>query len=698
MPVEKLPQVASRRAALLHKLDIYTVYDLVSYFPRSYENWSNILPIDSLKDGEYGSFMAVVRQKPALQRKGRLSILRAVLADGSGTIRAVWFNQPYLQNRLEKGESYFFRGKIRRDGRNFDVTNPAFEPDRAEEIHLIRPFYPLTKGLRQGVLRQLIAQALPEALPHIREPLPAVIRRDEKLCSAGFAYEKIHCPASDEELEIARARLVYEELFLVQGGLRWMKMSSRKEEHSFPVQLTGQQKLTLKAVLARLPFSLTDDQRNVCADILKDLGREIPMNRLVQGDVGSGKTMVAAVSILACALCGRQSVFMAPTSILAAQHYQKLSDFLLGTGITAAILLGSTPPAEKRRIREQLKSGEILVLVGTHAVLSDKIEFASLALTVTDEQHRFGVRQRAGFFGKGRIMPHTLVMSATPIPRTLALILYGDLDISVIRKIPAGRVPIETYTASSSDEDRLYGIVARQIEQGRQTYFVCPVIEPRDNDEIPAGDEDAEESSGGGLISAVELYEHFSLSVFPQYRVGLLHGGLKAAEKEAVMERFVSGEIQVLISTTVVEVGVDNPNASLMVIENADRFGLSQLHQLRGRIGRGPYRSVCILKSDKMEGLAQKRLQTLCSTTDGFLIAEKDLELRGPGDFFGTRQHGIPALRIANLYRDADVLSRVSMALDRLFEDDPFLEKPHSQNLIAAFLQRFGSEINHPAL
>lgn len=688
-PVEQLPQVASRRLQLLHKLEIYTVYDLISYFPRNYENWSNILPVDSLKDGEAGSFTAVVRQKPSLQRKGKLSILRAVLSDGSGTIRAVWFNQPYLLQKLVKGETYFFRGKIRRDGRNFDVTNPVIESGEQDGSFLIRPYYPLTKGLKQGVLRTLIEEAVQAAIPFIKEPLPAVIRREEKLCSAGFAYEKIHRPSSEEELEIARKRLIYEELFLVQGGLRWMKMSSRKDEHSFSVVLSAGQKQLCKAAVSRLPFSLTDDQRLVCRDILADMGKGIPMNRLVQGDVGSGKTIVAAIAILACALCGKQSVFMAPTSILARQHFRKMSVFLEGTGISIALLLGSTPASEKKRIRADLASGALLVLVGTHAVLSDKIEFAGLALTVTDEQHRFGVRQRSSFMDKENMAPHTLVMSATPIPRTLALILYGDLDISVIRQIPSGRIPIETYTAASSDEDRLYGIVRRQVEQGRQAYYVCPVIEAQD-------EEEAEEDSG--LMSAVELYSHLAQNVFPEYHVGLLHGGLKPSQKEDVMERFVSGEIQILVSTTVVEVGVDNPNASLMIIENADRFGLSQLHQLRGRIGRGPYRSVCVLKSDKIEGIAQKRMQTLCSTANGFEIAEKDLELRGPGDFFGTRQHGIPALRIANLYRDTDVLSRLSKALDRIFEEDPFLESPSSGVLIPAFLQRFGSEINHPSL
>ena len=694
-PVEQLPQVAVRRLALLQKLDIYTVYDLISYFPREYENWSNILPIESLTDGANGSFVAVVRQKPSLLRKGKMAILRAVLSDGSGTIRAVWFNQPYILQKLEKGGTYFFRGKIRRDGVNFDVTNPTIEPDQQDDRLLIRPFYPLTKGLKQGIIRSLVEQALPAAIPCIREPLPSSIRRLEKLCSAGFAYEKIHRPASDEELEIARKRLIYEELFLVQGGLRWMKMQSKKEQRAYPVHLSRENRGILDMAVKGLPFTLTGDQKHVVSDVLSDLKKSVPMNRLIQGDVGSGKTIIAAISILACALCGRQSVFMAPTSILARQHFQTLSRFFENTGITTALLLGSTPAAEKKQIRGTLASGKLLVLVGTHAVLSDKNEFDCLALTITDEQHRFGVRQRASFIAKENTEPHTLVMSATPIPRTLALILYGDLDISIIRQIPSGRVPIETYTATSGEQERINGIVSRQVEKGRQVYYVCPVIEMPD--EVTEGEKE-EEQDENGLLSAVELYNRLTQDVFPGYVIGLLHGGLKPAQKEDIMERFVSGEIQILVSTTVVEVGVDNPNASLMIIENADRFGLSQLHQLRGRIGRGPYRSVCILKSDKMEGLAQKRLMTLCATTDGFEIAEKDLELRGPGDFFGTRQHGIPELRIANLYRDTDVLVRVGLALDKIFQTDPNLETPSSKVLMPAFLQRFGSEINHPSL
>ena len=491
---------------------------------------------------------------------------------------------------------------------------------------------------------------------------------------------------------MARERLIFEELFLVQGGLRYLKNRNRKDDKAFRISLKEPEKHSLGEVLKALPFSLTQDQNACISEILRDMKREIPMNRLIQGDVGSGKTIVAAISMLAASLCGMQSVLMAPTSILARQHAQTLQTFFAPLGLEVMLLLGSTPASEKKRIRSALETNRASILVGTHAVLSEKITFHSLALTITDEQHRFGVRQRASFLNREQKTPHTLVMSATPIPRTLALILYGDLDISVIRSIPSGRIPVGTYTASSVDESRIFDIVRRQIKAGRQVYFVCPLIEEN-------VEEDSDESIGSDSVaSAVSLHARLSEDIFPDLSVGLLHGAQKPLEKDAVMERFVAGEVQILVCTTVVEVGVDNPNASLMIIENAERFGLSQLHQLRGRVGRGPYRSVCILKSDKSFGLAKIRMQTLCQCTDGFMIAKKDLELRGPGDFFGTRQHGIPSLRIANLYRDMDVLKRVGTILDEIYKDDPLLEKTPNDRLPGAFLRRFGSEINHPAL
>ena len=692
-PVASLAGVAANRAAQLEKLGIRTVMDLVGHFPRDYEDWTTCFPIQELVHDEVCSFIACVRTAPSLQRKGRLSMLRASLSDESGVIRAIWFNQPYLVKKLMKGKFFFFRGRIRRDGKNFDVTNPVFE-EIGDEVsddagnRGLQPVYPLTKGLTRGVLSSLIQRVLEKAIDGIADPLPAFIRKEEKLCGAAFAYEKIHKPMSAEEMEIARKRLVYEELFLVQGALRWMRMKTKKEEQAYPVLLSVEKKGVLEECIRRLPFSLTSDQQSISLKVLEDMRGAVPMNRLVQGDVGSGKTIIAAISMLACGLCGLQSVLMAPTSILAQQHYRTISTFLEGAGIRAALLLGSTSAAEKKRIRQELLSGEVSILVGTHAVLSKENSFSSLALLVTDEQHRFGVRQRGSFFEKGKTIPHVLVMSATPIPRTLALILYGDLDISVMREKPAGRIPVETYIADSAQEERIEDIVRRQVDEGRQVYYVCPLIEEKD-DAVP--DEEV-------LLSATELYNRLATDVFPDLRVGLMHGGMRAVDKDVVMSDFVTGTIQILVSTTVVEVGVDNPNASLMIIENADRFGLAQLHQLRGRIGRGAHRSVCILKSEKKEGLAMKRLTTLCKTSDGFEIARKDLELRGPGDFFGTRQHGIPDLKIANLYRDGDILAKVGEVWDRIYSEQTLLEDPRLEETFVAVFRKFGEEFFHPAL
>jgi ATP-dependent DNA helicase RecG len=410
-----------------------------------------------------------------------------------------------------------------------------------------------------------------------------------------------------------------------------------------------------------------------------------PMNRLIQGDVGSGKTIVAAIAMHACAVCGHQSIFMAPTSILAEQHHRTLTRLFAHAGFTVDLMLGSTKASEKTKIRERLSSGETKILVGTHAVLSEKNIYNSLALMITDEQHRFGVRQRADILTQNTSDLHTLVMSATPIPRTLGLILYGDLDISVISTMPSGRIPIETYIATSKESDRIYEIIRRQLEAGRQVYYVCPLIESEGDDE-------------SGLLAVLDLHEKLSKKVFTERRIGLLHGGLKPTEKEQIMREFADGKTDILVSTTVVEVGVDNPNASLMIIENAERFGLSTLHQLRGRIGRGPHRSVCILKSDSEDELSMKRLKTLCSTTNGFEIAEKDLELRGPGDFFGTRQHGLPSMRIANLYRDAKILEKVTRTVNDLFSNKEWISGQEANAVVSAFNYRFGSEMRRPSL
>lgn len=683
-PIEKCLSISPNRLSMLRRLGVYRAYDLVSLFPKDYEDWTKRSVIAELRDKEDCSFCAIVRQKPSIFRKGRLSVIQTVLADETGVIKAVWFNQPYYRTKLEVGTTYLFRGKIKRDGKSFEVINPNFREEGTDEIPGIRPIYPMTKGLTQNNVRAWVERVLPEILSELPEPIPVSVRKSEHLCSASYAYEKIHLPQDSSEIEEARKRLIFEELFMIIGGLKAIKRQKASDGNAKSICPDRAAKESLKRFIRSFPFKLTEDQERVFLEISMDLSSNRPMNRLVQGDVGSGKTAVAAAAMCLCAVCGHQSIFMAPTSVLSYQHYMNLKDLFEIVGIRSDLMLGSTSVAEKRQIRARLKSGETKVLIGTHAVLSEKNEYNSLALLITDEQHRFGVRQRGALSADSAEDLHTLVMSATPIPRTLAMILYGDLDISVIRSVPSGRMPIETYLANSAEDSRVYEIMKRQMKAGRQVYYVCPQIE---------SDEESE-----GIASVTEQYELFRNSVFPSCRVALLHGGMPSDHKDTVMRDFSEGNVDLLVTTTVIEVGVDNANASLMVIENAERFGLATLHQLRGRIGRGPHRSVCILKSDSEDELATKRLKTVCSTTDGFVLAEKDLELRGPGDFFGTRQHGLPALRIANLYRDAGLLERISEMVDRIFDKDGGFTSGESARLFDAFTRRFGREMDNPPL
>lgn len=684
-PIEKCLSIPPKRLEMLRRLGVYRAYDLVSLFPKDYEDWTHRMPIAELIDGEDTSFCAVVRQNPSLFRKGRFSVLQTVLEDESGVIKAVWFNQHYYRSKLERGSSYLFRGRIKRDGKVFEVINPMFRQEDTQDIPGIRPIYPMTKGLTQNHVRSLMENVLPRVLSELPEPIPDAIRKTEHLCSAPYAYEKIHFPDSASATEEARKRLIFEELFLIIGGLKSIKRQKAASGSATEIHPDAATRSLLQDFIRSFPFRLTDDQETVIREILADMSSPRPMNRLVQGDVGSGKTAVAAVAMCLAAACGHQSIFMAPTSVLATQHYNNHKERYAKVGIKMDLMLGSTREAEKKKIRERLRSGETRILIGTHAVLSEKNEYHSLALLITDEQHRFGVRQRGALSAETGRDLHTLVMSATPIPRTLAMILYGDLDISVIKSVPAGRKPIETYRATSAEDERIFDIMKRQIDSGRQVYYVCPQIE--------LGEDPDDE-----IFSVLEQYERFREVVFRGYRVGLLHGGMSSDEKDAVMSGFTGGAVDLLVSTTVIEVGLDNPNASLMVIENAERFGLATLHQLRGRIGRGPHRSVCILKSDSEEELALKRLKTVCSTTDGFALAEKDLELRGPGDFFGTRQHGLPILRIANLYRDANILTHISQTVDELFQKDGGLSQSESMRLYDAFRRRFGLEMDRSPL
>ncbi len=671
LPVSALRGIAGRRAEAFARLGADSLGGLLTLFPRTYEDWSDPKAIGDLLDGEDAAFVAEVARDPTLRRTGRTSLVRTVLRDPTGAVAAVWFNQPYLQGKLKKGERYLFRGRIKRRDLAFEIANPSFEAAPEEGGAGLKAVYPLTQGLTQGIVRAAVHETLGRVGAFVPEPIPVPVRMEHRLAAAEYAYRSIHEPAAREEVDLARRRLVFEELFLMQAGLRLLRTRSSRL-HAAPALPRAE---AVDRAAARLPFALTDAQRRVHAEIAADLARDVPMNRLVQGDVGCGKTVLAALAMLQAREAGFQSALMAPTAILAEQHHATL-ERLLGPGPRIALLTSATPPSRRKGILAGLEDGAIDMVVGTHALLETAVRFRALGLAVTDEQHRFGVRQRTALAtGEGRV-PHVLVMSATPIPRTLALILYGDLDISLVDGMPAGRIPIETYTAKEADRPRIHAFLRREAEQGRQVYVVCPMVE---------------ESEERDLASAQETYRRLSQEVFPDLPVALVHGRMKAKEKTDAMASFRSGTTRILVATTVIEVGVDHPEATVMVVEDAVRFGLAQLHQLRGRIGRGDKRSVCILMAEGAEGDALERLRTLCRTQDGFQVAEKDLELRGPGQFFGTRQHGLPEFRIADLYRDLPVLKEVQGALDRLLARDPLLAAPENRVVLPALRSRFGS-------
>ena len=674
-PIEALKGFSSKRAELLANLGVENQLQLLFFYPRTYEDRTRILPIGAIVEtGDY-SFKAMVANEPSLQRRGRLSWIRCRLTDGVDYMDAIWFNQPWLKKRLIQGKEFLFFGTVKVEGRRRQAQNPSFSDKEAEGELRIWPIYPMTKGLNQGLLRDAMSQVLEGPLTQkLTDPLPDEIRKEYRLATLDFSLQHIHFPKLMEEVKMARHRLAFEELFLTRAAMSIMKDKRNSQSKALALETTEAARKGMAALRKSLPFELTRSQMEAINDCLRDLRKDRPMNRLLQGDVGSGKTMVAAFAMAYVAWCGGQSMLMAPTSILAEQHWKSLSRDLGACGFQIELLSGSTSTPERRRILEACESGECHILIGTHALLQDDIHFQRLDLTITDEQHRFGVKQRSKLGEGAELMPHRLVMSATPIPRTLALILYGDLDLTIMRGMPKGRQAIETYHAKSKDLPRVYDLIRREVEDGGQVYVVCPLIE---------------ESDALEADSAVETAEHLQNNIFPNLRVGLLHGQMKAEEKEAIMTRFMTGEIHILVSTTVVEVGVDNPDASIILIQNAERFGLAQLHQLRGRVGRGTRRSYCILLSDVKTGIALERIQTLCRHNDGFELAEEDLRLRGPGDFFGTRQHGLPSFRLVNLYEDQDLIALVDRAIQTLEALPEETRRRHQKNLHKAISERY---------
>ena len=661
-PVTEFPGIGPMRASKLAKLGLGTAGDLLQYFPRDYEDRRQVYSVREAPAEGKVCVEALVTERPRLSRirKG-LDLVQVRAADHTGVLQLTFFNQPYVEKSLKQGEEYVFYGTVEEQGRRRAMVNPVFEPvGRGNVTGVILPVYPLTAGISNHLLCSLTRQVIPCA-GEMEETLPQTIRQEYQLSGLEFSLKNIHFPADEKALALARCRLTFEELFYLSVGLTFLKR--RREDLR---RGTAAAPAPTEEFLKLLPFVPTDAQRRVMEEIGADLSSGKPMNRLVQGDVGSGKTAVAAYAAWRVARSGAQAAMMAPTEVLAEQHYRSLSALLDGAGVRVGLLTGALTAAEKKNVRAQLERGEIDFVVGTHALISDSVKFHDLSLIIADEQHRFGVAQRAALAGKSGagLSPHVLVMSATPIPRTLALIVYGDLDVSVIDQLPPGRTPVETYIIREDKRTRMYGFVRRQVEAGRQVYLICPAVE--ENPNLPPGGPD---------LKAVKSYAaRLQKEVFPDLKVGILHGKMKSREKEAVMLAFAEGEIQILVATTVVEVGVDVPNASLIVIEGADRFGLSQLHQLRGRVGRGKHQSYCVLVTDTRNPDSMARLRVLASTTDGFQIAEEDLKLRGPGDFFGSRQHGMPAMRLADLAGDMRLLQQAQQAALTVLARDPGLE------------------------
>lgn len=668
--VRYLKGIGEKKAQAFLRLGVKSVRDLVSLFPRKYEDRSHFAPIASTTDGDTVCIRALVADEPRLHRvRSGLELVKFRVVDESASVDITYFNQPYIRQRIHRGDACRLYGRIVVAGGHRTMSNPVYEADGCEggSMGRIVPVYPLTSGLNQKTVSAAVRQALDACSDELPDVLPGDIREKYKLAQVGFAYENIHFPRDFTALELARRRLVFEELFVLACAMGKLKGANKKSDG---VRLKMPD---MSEFYSTLPFAPTGAQIRAINDAVGDMCSGKAMNRLVQGDVGSGKTLVAAALIWAAAKSGLCSAFMAPTEILAEQHYETLTELLGGFGLRIVKLTGAMNAAEKRKAKAQLKSGEADLAVGTHALFAEDVEYASLGLVITDEQHRFGVNQRATLISKGK-RPHVLVMSATPIPRTLALIIYGDLDVSVIDELPPGRQKVDTVLVGEALRLRLNGFIRKLVGEGRQVFVVCPMIE--ENEEMQ------------NLRSAQEHAEELQ-RYFPDMKVACIHGKMKAKDKNEIMSSFVSGQTDILVSTTVIEVGVDVPNAALMIIENAERFGLSQLHQLRGRVGRGKHKSYCVLVSDSDNEQTVARLKVMTKTSDGFKISEEDLKLRGPGDFFGSRQHGLPDMHVADFCADMNVLQTAQTAANELLLDDPNLCKPEHEALNLAVERLF---------
>lgn len=673
--IQFLKGVGPVKAEIFNKIGIHTVDDLIKYYPRVYEDRTQLRKIAEFTEGESVLFTGRLAGKMNLQRtKNRLTIHKVFVTDGTDTCQMVWFNQKYLSDYFKENTEYVFYGKVSSERGMFVVDNAIiYNKYDLFKIMGVYPIYPLTTGLTQKYIFNLISNVF-ESNIKLPEFLSDDLRKKYGLCDIDYASLKVHFPKDFNEVAIARKRLIFDELFKLTLALQLIKGKGSKVKKSNEFKNTN-----LDKFLKLLPFEFTNAQKKVVQEIQKDMSSETMMNRMIQGDVGSGKTIVAASAIYIACINGYQSAMMAPTTILANQHYLELKPYFEQLGYVTEIITSTTTKKQKEKIIERLKSGEINVIFGTHSLIEDNIEFNKLGLVITDEQHRFGVKQRMKLSNKSHNV-ETLVMTATPIPRTLALMLYGDLDLSIIDELPPGRKHIGTFAVDKSYESRINGFIAKEIEKGRQVYVVCPLVEENETLE---------------LKSVTEVYNEYISGELKQFKTEFIHGKMKAKEKDDIMKRFKNNEFSILISTTVIEVGVNVPNATMMIIENADRFGLAALHQLRGRVGRGEHESYCILKSYVRSSKVMERLKIMEKSNNGFEIAEKDLELRGPGDFFGIRQSGLPEFKLADLLKDMKVLQLTQVAVKELLESDNKLEKEEHKLLKEEIYNEYGEQLKN---
>ncbi|WP_078808570.1 ATP-dependent DNA helicase RecG [Selenihalanaerobacter shriftii] len=670
--------VGKKRAGQLAHLGVQTVRDMLFYFPRDYRDWSTNCQIRELTPGNQVTVEGKVINIEEIRPRQGLTITKIVIGDGTGSLTGVWFNQPYIKNNFNRGIPVAFSGKVKKEYGELQMSNPNYELINNNDnlyVGRVLPIYSTTQGLSQNMLRKIVKSLIDEYLDEFPEFLETELREKYNLLGIKEALKMIHFPDKIEDVEEARKRLVFDELFILQLGMALRRIDLITEEDGI-VHNSGDG--IINNYLTDLPFELTSAQAKVWAEIKEDMESKKEMNRLIQGDVGSGKTVIATLALLKAVSSGYQGAMMAPTEILAEQHYLSLKESLSRYGVEVGLLVGSLTAKEKEAVLDELETGNLDIVIGTHALIQEGINFDNLGLVITDEQHRFGVRQRATFKEKGE-NPDVLVMTATPIPRTLALTLYGDLELSVIDELPPGRKPVVTEWRTKKAYSKIFSFIRQELEAGRQAYVVCPLVE---------------ESEKLDVSSAVEMSDKLINDIFPGFNVGLLHGQLKADEKEEVMGKFRDQEINILVATTVIEVGVNVPNSTLMLIVDAERFGLAQLHQLRGRVGRGQHQSYCILIADPSTETGEERMKIMTQSTDGFVIAEEDLKLRGPGEFFGTRQHGLPDLEIANLLRDSHILEIARKEAFNLVDIDPNFIKPENKLLKDLIEIKFGDNFD----